>query len=99
MQGRLWFDTTLVLLFFRLDLLLPQQGVDLRNDLPAVPQQRLLSVTPRWCDRYSLQADRTQTVAMLHMQFSVLCSPSGRRFLSLRSLLALRQLRFAAHRA
>jgi hypothetical protein len=34
---------------------------------------------------------------MPHLQFSVLCSPSARRFLSLRSLLVLRQLRFAAH--
>jgi len=34
---------------------------------------------------------------MLHLQFSLLCSPSARRVLSLRSLLVLRQLRFAAH--
>ena len=35
---------------------------------------------------------------MLHLQFSLLCSPGARRFLSLRSLLVLRQLRFAACR-
>ena len=35
---------------------------------------------------------------MLHLQFSFLCSSSGRRFLALRSLLALRDLGFAAHR-
>ncbi len=35
---------------------------------------------------------------MLHLQFSFLCSPSGRRFLSLRSLLAVRELGFAAYR-
>ena len=35
---------------------------------------------------------------MLHLQFSLLWSPSGRRFLSLRPLLALRELGFAARR-
>ncbi len=63
------------------------------NDLSAVPQRELFSITPRGLTRFRIQHGGPQALAMPHLRPPILRLARGGYLRGLRALSALRKLR------